>query len=413
MLFQNSQLIVMLVLILTVYQIHSTRQHRSSTKPNFKFAPASNRRYRKLENQEASIDVGNVISIVIPNNPHEMLNVEQLTEDFRNELERIKKQSSVKKFQHGLITLRKVLPELSPEEKRKALPWLRKILKMKQLEGKNPTNKNRRDQDSNNDNIDNKDNEDFENKQQINRGKHKSIRSGNTERKDESDDLDSEEPEVAVTESPRQVVENYSISPIITQPPTPQTYIPQDYNSPPMSEFVTPADYIVNHNFPAVSSFKNGGPVGLFKVLNQPLYDETDKRQKNIPKEVRIPKSTSSNENLEVVAERDAFKDADFDRNARLVNDLARIAEQLANFRANENPPAGYLDQLTPSARNDLAAAAAQPLNINSSEDLRSNASVVVNEPKRLPEISADLIVYDYVPNKDTNDKRNGFYLPS
>ncbi|XP_015589128.1 uncharacterized protein LOC107264880 isoform X2 [Cephus cinctus] len=255
MLFQNSQLIVMLVLILTVYQIHSTRQHRSSTKPNFKFAPASNRRYRKLENQEASIDVGNVISIVIPNNPHEMLNVEQLTEDFRNELERIKKQT--------------------------------------------------------------------------------------------------------------------------------------------------------------VSSFKNGGPVGLFKVLNQPLYDETDKRQKNIPKEVRIPKSTSSNENLEVVAERDAFKDADFDRNARLVNDLARIAEQLANFRANENPPAGYLDQLTPSARNDLAAAAAQPLNINSSEDLRSNASVVVNEPKRLPEISADLIVYDYVPNKDTNDKRNGFYLPS
>lgn len=76
----------------------------------------------------ASMDVGNIISIVIPESPDENINIDQLTGEFRQQLERIKKQSRASKVEHGLVTLKRVLPEMSREEKRKTLPLIRRVL---------------------------------------------------------------------------------------------------------------------------------------------------------------------------------------------------------------------------------------------------------------------------------------------
>ncbi|XP_012274179.1 uncharacterized protein LOC105696343 [Orussus abietinus] len=78
---------------------------------------------------QASMDVGNIISVVIPENPEDTINVDKLTQDFRRQLERIRKVNRASKVEQSLSTLKGVLPELSFEEKRKTLPVLRKVLR--------------------------------------------------------------------------------------------------------------------------------------------------------------------------------------------------------------------------------------------------------------------------------------------
>ncbi|KAF7992229.1 hypothetical protein HCN44_001554 [Aphidius gifuensis] len=80
---------------------------------------------------QTSMDVGNIISVVIPESPDTNINVNQLTADFRRQLEKIKKQSHVNKFEHGLITLKSALPEMSKEEKKKAIPLIRRMMQDK------------------------------------------------------------------------------------------------------------------------------------------------------------------------------------------------------------------------------------------------------------------------------------------
>ncbi|XP_015127332.1 uncharacterized protein LOC107048605 [Diachasma alloeum] len=80
-----------------------------------------------------SMDVGNIISIIIPESPDTTINVDQLTADFRHQLERIHKQSRVNKLEHGLVTLKNVLPEMSREEKKKSLPLIRRVLQTRRL----------------------------------------------------------------------------------------------------------------------------------------------------------------------------------------------------------------------------------------------------------------------------------------
>ncbi|XP_063976307.1 uncharacterized protein LOC135162095 isoform X2 [Diachasmimorpha longicaudata] len=80
-----------------------------------------------------SMDVGNIISIIIPESPDTTINVDQLTADFRRQLERIHKQSRVNKLEHGLVTLKNVLPQMSKEEKKKSLPLIRRVLQTRRL----------------------------------------------------------------------------------------------------------------------------------------------------------------------------------------------------------------------------------------------------------------------------------------
>lgn len=80
---------------------------------------------------QTSMDVGNIISVVIPESPDTNINVNQLTADFRRQLERIRKQSHVNKFEHGLITLKSALPEMSKEEKKKTIPLIRRMMQDK------------------------------------------------------------------------------------------------------------------------------------------------------------------------------------------------------------------------------------------------------------------------------------------
>ena len=74
------------------------------------------------------MDVGNIISFVIPDTQDENINIEQLTNEFRHQLERIKMLSRASKVEHGLATLRRLLPELSREQKRKTFPLIRRVL---------------------------------------------------------------------------------------------------------------------------------------------------------------------------------------------------------------------------------------------------------------------------------------------
>lgn len=77
---------------------------------------------------QASMDVGNIISIVIPESPDANIDIDQLTSDFRRQLERIRKQNRANKLEHGLVTLKNVLPDMSKEEKKKTMPLIRRVL---------------------------------------------------------------------------------------------------------------------------------------------------------------------------------------------------------------------------------------------------------------------------------------------
>ncbi|KAK0085424.1 hypothetical protein PV325_005246 [Microctonus aethiopoides] len=78
------------------------------------------------------INTGNIISIVIPEGPNPNINIDQLTSDFRHQLERIKQQNNANKLDNHLITSTKVLPEISNDENKKILSVLRRaILKNK------------------------------------------------------------------------------------------------------------------------------------------------------------------------------------------------------------------------------------------------------------------------------------------
>uniref|UniRef100_A0A6V7M371 Uncharacterized protein n=1 Tax=Bracon brevicornis TaxID=1563983 RepID=A0A6V7M371_9HYME len=79
------------------------------------------------------MDVGNIISIIIPESPDTNINIDQLTSDFKRQLERIRKQSRVNKLEHGLVTLKNVLPEMSKEEKKKTLPLIRRVLQTRRV----------------------------------------------------------------------------------------------------------------------------------------------------------------------------------------------------------------------------------------------------------------------------------------
>lgn len=93
---------------------------------------------------QTSMDVGNIISVIIPESPDTNINIDQLTADFKRKLERIRKQSHTNKFEDGLVTLKSALPEMSKDEKKKAIPLIRRMMQEKKNSQRVKTNNQRK-----------------------------------------------------------------------------------------------------------------------------------------------------------------------------------------------------------------------------------------------------------------------------